>query len=705
MNLKSWMKTEMDFTLFRYPKRGMPLLAMVLLLALIMLPVQGALAAAHVLKSLEYNPAPGDGAELRLTFDGPAPAPKSFAITNPARITLDFPATQSQLQRRYFQFGSGVARSVNAAQARDRTRIVVNLAQMMDYQTFADGNTLVLKLTPKSPPAVVPAVEVTNGNQARYTPAPTHAAYADSRTTDLTGYSITNIDFRRGAGGAGRVLITLSDTRIPVDIEEQGSKIVVKLKGAGLAPGLQRRMDVTDFATPVTTIDAKSSGSQATIIISATGEFSQIAYQSGNTYTVEVRPVKKNALATHKKKEVTYSGERLSLNFQSIEVRSVLQLIADFTGLNIVVSDQVRGEITLRLKDVPWDQALAIILRTQGLDKRQQGNVLYIDKAENIRRHEKEELQATVDVQERVPLKTEIITLNYADATEMAHLLKSGSGKNSILSDRGSVTIDKRTNSLLVQDTPSKLDEIRALITKLDVSVKQVMIETRIVTASDKFTHELGVAFSGGNQSANASGTLGGDFDVSLGANNPAGTVGLKLTKIPLGAQLDLELSAAQVEDQAEIIANPRIITSNKRKARIEQGVEIPYQEATSSGATNTAFKKAVLSLEVVPHITKDNRINLELVVSRDSVGAIFNGVPSIDTREVETQVLVRNGQTIVLGGIFEETRAKNKASIPFFGDLPLVGKLFRHDINRNDKSELLIFVTPKIIDADLDLP
>ena len=700
MKTQQSMTTKKDFSPPR--SRAVRLLTSVVALLWFALSFSDAFAALYRLKSLDYQPGLENGAEIRLTFDGPAPTPKAFAIANPARITLDFTDTQNQLPKRYIRLSSGIARSVSAAQARDRTRLVVNLARMADYEAYPEGNELVLKLSPKAVQPVIPVSEVTDG-RTPVDPPPSHATYERMTQGDVTGYSVTNIDFRRSADGAGRVLIKFSDSRIPVDIQQQGSKVVVNIKGAGLAPGLQRRMDVTDFATPVTTIDAKSSGSQASIVIAAHGEFSQIAYQSGNTYTVEIRPVKRGQASARKKKEITYTGERLSLNFQSIEVRSVLQLIADFTGLNIVVSDQVQGEITLRLKDVPWDQALAIILRTQGLDKRQQGNVLYIDKAENIRRHEKEELQATVDVQQRVPLRTEIIPLNYADAREMSTLLKSGSSGNSILSDRGSVSIDKRTNSLLVQDTPAKLDEIRALITKLDIPVKQVLIETRIVTASDKFTHELGAAFSASNRDAQLNGELTGDFDVGLGANSPAGAVGLKLTKLPLGAQLDLELSAAQVEDQAEIIANPRIITSNKRKARIEQGVEIPYEEATSSGATNIAFKKAVLSLEVVPHITKDHQVNLDLRVSRDSVGAIFNGVPSIDTREVETHVRVKNGQTIVLGGIFEETKAKNKRSVPFFGDLPVIGRLFRKNSDRNDKSELLIFVTPKIVDSSLD--
>lgn len=693
---------KMDFTTKK--SRAPDFMYWLFALLVLALPLQGAIAAVHELKSVDFNALPNNDVEIRLQFDGSAPSPKVFSIANPARLTLDFTDTSNQMSKRYLPIQVGGVQSLSAAQTQDRTRLVINLSEMMGYETSVSGNELILTLASKNRQAITPAADVHNGSADPEETA-SYATYdVAAQAMTASGFGVSNIDFRRGEGGAGRVIIKLSDTRMPIDIQQQGSKIIVSFKGADLAPGLQRRMDVVDFATPVSTIDARSSGNSSSIVISAKGDFSQIAYQSNDTYTVEIRPVSKSQALAKKKKEITYSGDRLSLNFQSIEVRSVLQLIADFTGLNVVVSDAVRGEITLRLKDVPWDQALAIILRTQGLDKRQQGNVLYVDTAKNIRSREKADQEATAQVEQLVTLRTEIIALNYADAKDMASLIKSGSGDNSILSERGTVTVDKRTNSLLVQDTPAKIDEVRSLIAKLDVSVRQVLIEARIVTASDRFTHELGVAFSGGNRSTNANEIIGTDFNVALGATSPAGTIGFNLAKIPLGAQLDLELSAAQVEDRAEIVASPRIITSNKRKARIEQGVEVPYEEATSSGATNIAFKKAVLSLEVTPHITKDNRINMELSVSRDSVGAIFNGIPSIDTREIETQVLVENGQTIVLGGIFEETSAENSRSIPFLGDLPFIGKLFRRELERNDKSELLIFVTPKILDSNLNI-
>ena len=562
---------KMDFTTKN--SRAQNLMYWLLALLVLTLPLQGAIAAVHELKSVDFNALPNNDVEIRLQFNGSAPSPKVFSIANPSRLTLDFTDTSNQMSKRYLPIQVGGVQSLSAAQTQDRTRLVINLSEMMGYETSVSGNELILTLASKNRQAITPAADVHNGSADPEETA-SYATYdvAAQAMTASSGFGVSNIDFRRGEGVAGRVLIKLSDTRMPIDIQQQGSKIIVSFKGADLAPGLQRRMDVVDFATPVSTIDARSSGNSSSIVISAKGDFSQIAYQSNDTYTVEIRPVSKSQALAKKKKEITYSGDRLSLNFQSIEVRSVLQLIADFTGLNVVVSDAVRGEITLRLKDVPWDQALAIILRTQGLDKRQQGNVLYVDTAKNIRSREKADQEATAQVEQLVTLRTEIIALNYADAKDMASLIKSGSGDNSILSERGTVTVDKRTNSLLVQDTPAKIDEVRSLIAKLDVSVRQVLIEARIVTASDRFTHELGVAFSGGNRSTNANEIIGTDFNVALGATSPAGTIGFNLAKIPLGAQLDLELSAAQVEDRAEIVASPRIITFLSGKIVFEYG-------------------------------------------------------------------------------------------------------------------------------------
>ncbi len=673
------------------------------------LPWVSAMAETSSLDDIRISRQSGDALDIIMTFSGPAPEPLSFTIANPARITLDFPDTRNNLRRRSLPVQIGAAQSITTAQARDRTRMVINLSRMVKYQTRVEGNKLIVSLSPAAnnpsytvEPPTIAAPTITN--------APTPAT-TTSQPVVKPMFGITGIDFRRGPDGAGRVLIKLRDPSTPLNIKQQGSRIIVELKNATLPKNLQRHMDVLDFATPVESIDARSVGRNSEIVIKAKGNFSQLAYQSDDVYTVEVRPLK-GAKKTKKKQEISYKGERLSLNFQDIEVRSVLQLIADFTGLNVVVSDSVTGNLTLRLKNVPWDQALDIIMKTKGLAKRRQGNVLYIAPAKEIAEREQQELMASKQVAELAPLRTEIIPLNYADAKEMVKLLKSGGGSgsgtaNSILSDRGSVTLDRRTNSLLIQDTADKLDEIRNLIKTLDVPVRQVMIESRIVTASDNFTRELGVTFDVSNTDFTDRGQeLTSGFAFNTPKPNPGGLLGIKLAKIAgkASAALDLEISAAVAERRAEVVATPRIITSNKTKARIEQGVEIPYQEATSSGATNTSFKKAVLSMEVTPHITLDDRINLELVVNRDSVGDVFNNVPSIDTREVQTQVLVENGQTIVLGGIFEENTNNGVTKVPFLGDLPVVGRLFRQDKKVHDKKELLIFVTPKIINENLTL-
>ncbi|MGV6858026.1 MAG: type IV pilus secretin PilQ [bacterium] len=666
------------------------------------------LAAPVALESISHQKLPGDHLRVKLGFSGEAPDPLSFTIANPARIALDFPNTRNELKHRTYPINIGATRSVVSAQARDRTRIVVNLNTMVRYTASKDGNNVYLDISPS----------MAGGSTQNQAPIPQPVKSATTVTESPVSSSpvgrrqVSNIDFRRGQDGAGRVLIYLTDPNTPVDIKQQGSNIIVDLQNIDVPPHLQRRLDVLDFATPVQSLDTRQSGSNVQVIIKSQGNVSQLAYQSNGVYTVEVKPYKPSAKRERRKKEVTYTGEKLSLNFQDIEVRSVLQLIADFTGLNVVVSDSVNGNLTLRLKNVPWDQALDIIMLTKGLDKRQEGNVLLIAPAEEIAKRERDALSSSQEVQALSPLRTEIIALNYADASEVADLLRaqgtargqSGSKSNSIISKRGSVSVDRRTNNLLVHETTKKIDEIRALVQSLDIPVRQVMIESRIVTASDNFTRELGVSFAASNRDVSATQQVDTNFNVSLPVTSPAGSLGLSLAKIPLGAKLDLELSAAQEENRVEIVASPRIITANKTQARIEQGVEIPYEEATSSGATSVSFKKAVMSLEVTPHITKDDRINMELQVTRDSQGGEVSGVPTINTRKVKTQVLVNNGQTVVLGGIFEKTQGKVTTKVPLLGDLPVLGHLFRTDKKELKKSELLIFVTPKIINENLNL-
>lgn len=692
-------------------------LSILLIFTLLLLPLELLAADENALQSITHKRLAGNKLQVTLEFAHAPQQPLSFTIADPARIALDFANTRNNLAKRTHKIGIGAARSVSTAQAKDRTRVVLNLSNMVNYQTDIQGKQVIITLASGSSTKALAVTE----------PEPVQATQPVARRVASLASSISNIDFRRGRDGAGRVMITLTDPNTPVTIRQQGSRVIIGLPKASVPANLQRRLNVTDFATPVDSIETKSKGSGSQIIINNHGDFSQLAYQSDNLYTVEVKAVSKQQIAKKKKaKEKTFTGERLSLNFQDIEVRSVLQLIADFTGLNVVVSDSVTGNVTLRLKNVPWDQALDIIMNTKGLDKRQKGNVLYIAPAEEIAAREKAQLEAEKEVQELAPLRTEIFTLNYANANEMASILKAreGSGAlagvgglqgrvkvdHNLLSDRGSITVDTRTNSLLIQDTNEKLEEIRELIALLDVPVRQVLVEARIVNASDDFTRSLGFSFGVAHTERNPSETIATNFVSNLPATNPAGTLGFNIAKIPLGTALDLELTAAQTESIAEIVASPRIITANKHTAMIEQGVEIPYEEASSSGATTIKFRKAVLALKVTPQITKDDRVNMDLEVKRDTIGELFitstrgTQIPTIDTREVQTQVHVADGQTVVLGGIFEENISNDASKVPFLGDLPVLGHLFRTTTKTNDRSELLIFITPKILKDNLSL-
>ncbi len=665
-------------------------------LLLLSLPSMVLAETVNALQSVTHQRLSGDQYQVSFEFVNPPVQPAIFTIADPARISLTFAGVKNNLSKKSIKIGSGKIRSVNTAEAGGRTRAVISLTSMVNHKTTIDGNKVILTLSPSAVTAAQPAPVVYSGGtqSSANTTQHTFAAAGPAR--------VTNIDFRRSSNGAGRVIMTLSDPSTPINIKQEGSKIIVDMLRATVTADQQRHLDVIDFATPVETISISGKGRGSQVIIDSHGAFDHLAYQTDNLYTIEVKPQSKFDEAMRARKEKLYTGEKLSLNFQDIEVRSVLQLIADFTSLNVVVSDSVGGSVTLRLKDVPWDQALDIILNSKGLDKRQKGNVLYIAPATEISAREQAALQAEKQNRDLAPLRTEIFNLNYADAGQMASLLKStkGAGEgNSLLSNRGSVTIDSRTNNLLVNESDDKLEEIRDLIQRLDVPVRQVLIEARIVNATDNFTRELGISFGMGNIERNSGETIVNSFNINLPASNPAGTIGLALAKIPLGTAIDLELSAAQIESNAEIVASPRIITSNKHKARIEQGVEIPYQESTSSGATSTSFKKAVMSLEVTPQITRDDRINMELKVKRDTVGQVFNNIPSIDTREVETQIHVENGQTVVLGGIFEQSLTKAARRIPFLSDIPILGYLFRTDSTTNNRRELLIFITPKIID------
>lgn len=678
------------------------------------------------LQAIDVQTLPGQQLQLRLRLSGPAPEPLAFTIDRPARIAIDLPNTGLALESRRIDVNSGGLDNILAAEAGGRTRLVLNLDTLMPYETRVDGNNIL----------------VTLGGSAAQTagaaPAAAGRGAAPARAASTGPRSIRAIDFRRGADGAGRVIVDMSDPRTPVNLRQQGTQIVVDFAGAELPKDLMRRYDVLDFATPVQTVDALKVNDSTRLVISASGDFEQLAYQSDNQYTVEIKPAVRAAAALDDKKE--YTGERLTLNFQDIETRAVLQLLADTSGQNIVVSDSVQGNVTLRLQNVPWDQALDIVLRTKGLDKRRQDNVIIVAPTEELAAREKAELAARKDLQELAPLRTEYLQVNYAKASDLAGLIKA-SGEASLLSARGNVTIDERTNTLLIQDTADRLNDIRRLVTTLDIPVKQVLIEARIVIVNDDFSRDLGVRFGGAIAGAyGSSGTIVGSstglnsgtdddqgppidvpadgvgiprpgtiitrpvderYMVNLPVANPAGR--FALTLLDSNYIVDLELSAAQAEGRGEIISSPRVVTANQREAVIEQGVEIPYQEAASSGATTVSFKKAVLSLRVTPQITPDNRVIMDLTVNKDSVGQFIQGaggaqIPSIDTREIITQVLVDDGQTVVLGGIMETELRDTVNKVPYLGDIPGLGRLFKNTRKVNNKDELLIFVTPRIL-------
>jgi type IV pilus assembly protein PilQ len=666
----------------------------------------------------------GQQLQLTLKLSGPAPQPNSFTIDNPARISVDLPGTTLALTSRRIDVRSGGLDTILAAQTADRSRLVLNLDKMMPYNMKVDGNNIVITL------GALPAVA---GGANAAAPATTDGAAPV--TVGSTPRSIESIDFRRSVDGAGRVVVRLSDPHTPINLRQVGDQVVVDFTGTELPQKLMRRFDATDFGTSVTSFDATRSGNDARLIISAKGDYEQLAYQTNDQYVVEIQPQRKVTAAVDEKRQ--YTGEKMTMNFQDIDTRALLQLLADTSGQNIVVSDSVRGSVTLRLQNVPWDQALDIVLRTKGLDKRQDGNVIIVAPAEEIAAREKAELAARKDLQELEPLRSEYLQVNYAKAQDMAVLIKS-TGR-SLLSPRGNVSVDARTNTLLLQDTADRLEDIRRLVTTLDIPVRQVRIESRLVIVNNDFERELGaiLGFTGVNKNGangliTTTGTAAGTdnivssaltnlassgsinpvslptgsnaanrYNVNLPVSSPAGSIALGV----LGSDylLDLELSAAQTETRADIISSPSVITANQKQATIMQGTEIPYQESASSGATSIQFKSAVLQLQVTPQITPDNRIILDLDVKKDTVGTIVVAsggvnVPSIDTQEITTQVLVSDGQTVVLGGILQTTHRIDETKVPYLGDVPILGNLFKTTTKTDDKDELLIFVTPKII-------
>jgi type IV pilus assembly protein PilQ len=676
-----------------------------------------AAAGANTLDNASYSALPGDRVQLKLDFSEPlAEEPVNFTIDNPARIAIDLPGIGLRLPEKSQSIGIGMAHSLAAVEAGGRTRVVVNLVRPVSYDMELQGNSLIVTLG-----SAVAGAEM----------AAPAAGMSAGAAMPGEGGSIEDIDFRRGDNGEGRVIITLSDPSVGVNLGQESGQIVADFMGATLPAELDRKLDVVDFATPVKIIDTKPhAGGTRMTISTTTDQYDHLAYQADNTFTIEVRPLTAEQQEAMKKEKFGFTGERLSLNFQDIEVRAVLQLIADFTGLNLVASDTVRGSVTLRLKNVPWDQALDIILRARGLGMRQDGNVMMVAPQEEIAAREKLELESQKQVEELAPLRTEFVQINYAKAADLAKLISSD--ENSLLSDRGTVSIDERTNTLIIQDVAASLEAIRDMVAKLDIPIRQVLIESRIVNADESFTRDLGVKFGGSRLETSAGGLVPGKTVWGAGGTRPGGVVDAEngsgfqdvdgddglLVNLPVpGATsslafaigkigtylLQLELTALLAEGRGEEIANPKVITANQSEASIESGVEIPYQSATSSGATSVSFKKAVLSLRVTPQITPDNRVLLDLEVNQDTRGAPdVLGTPPINTRSVITQVLVDDGETVVLGGIYNQVDRKSTDRVPFFSDVPVLGVLFKKNRVEKSRTELLIFVTPKILREDL---
>lgn len=665
------------------------------------------------IEKIDVTTLPGGKLNVKLLLSQPMQnAPAGFTMTNPSRIALDFPNTGSALQQNTLAVDQGVLNSLSIAQAKTRTRIVFNLSKPSSYTTDLNGNVVNIVLQASD--------MVAAGNSEA-----TVTRFAEARVGE-TRHAVSNVDFMRGKNGEGRVVVELSDRSTGIDIRQQGAKILIDFIDTDLPESLERRLNVTDFATPVLNVDTMRHGKNVRMIIEPKGLWEHSAYQTDRKFIVDVRPLVEDPNKLTQGSKQGYKGEKLSLNFQDIEVRSVLQVIADFTGFNIITGDNVSGSLTLRLKDVPWDQALDIIMQTRGLGMRKNGNVIWIAPNEELAAKERSRLDAEQEIADREPLVTQSFEAKYQKAADLKKLISDP--KQSFLSKRGSAVVDPLSNTVFVQDIERNLTKIEKIFKQIDVPVRQVLIEGRIVLADDGFSKALGARFGVARNKYFGTGSVNEKHDYSVGSTlssiysthttgitttpndlnvnlpviNPTGSIGLTLFRLASGMLLNLELSAAEADNKTRTISAPKVITGNQQKAIIESGVEIPYQEASSSGATSVSFKKATLGLEVTPQITPDNKINMELLVKKDSVGAVTNGVPSINTNRVETKVLVDNGETAVLGGIFEESSTKSVAKVPFFGDLPIVGRLFKRTSDSIDKNELLIFITPRLIDESL---
>ena len=739
----------------RWPPTALIRAAMIALAAVVLLPA--AARADNSIDSVAVSRGTAGRTVIKMSMKEPlATAPAGFSINNPPRIALDFPATANGTGKAVQDVGDPVLRSLNIVQAGSRTRVVLNLVKSQSFETQMSGNDLLVTLFDQP--------------SADRAGAPVVSHFAEARTTtpaEPGTQNLRDIDFRRGLGGEGRIVVDLADPNTGIDIRQQGDQLIVDFVKTTLPRSLQRKMDVVDFATPVVSIDAFQQGANARMVVQPKGLWEHSAYQAENRFILEVKPVIEDPNKLTQGSRPGYKGDKLSLNFQNVEVRSVLQVIADFTGLNIITSDTVQGNLTLRLKDIPWDQALDIIMQTKGLDMRKNGNVVLIAPREELATKEKLELEARQQIGELEPIHTELFQLNYKKAGELRDLLlgvgvsagaggsagagAAGGSRNVFLSKRGSASFDARTNTLIVQDTSTRLDDIRRLISRIDVTVRQVLIEARIVIADDKFSKQLGVRLGalGGYRVGNNNVGLGPTtpnanssalgvtpnltlnrndpgnnvsqfgstqqdipypFNVNLPLSNPAGALAVSILNLGSGNLINLELQAMEANNLGKVVSNPRVVTADNQKALIKQGTQIPYTTAGSVGSPpTTQFKDAVLELAVTPQITPDNRIIMLLEIKKDSVGALIDQggglgkIPSIDVRNITTQIVVNNGDTAVIGGIFEGVSRKDVTKVPFLGDLPFVGNLFKTTSAQEDKVEMLIFITPRIVQDSIN--
>ena len=692
---------------------------LVYVIGALLLSMSAASARSAILENIAFTSQPGSQLAITLTFDQAfAEAVDSYAIDEPARVVLDLPGTRNALAEKRFMLSQANATSVLVLESEDRTRVIVNLIELVPFHSVVSGNQLTLQLGQE-----VTAVAIDPHDTS-------HILRTDADRVERVISEITDLAFQRSPEGEGLLILSLSDPGVKASVFSEGGNITLQFLHTGVRKSLIRRFDVTDFATPVQGIEVVTTEQGTRLTLRANGVYDYLAYQTGNTYTLAVTPLNEEE-QRDRLNQFDYVGDRISLNFQSIEVRAVLQLIADFTELNLVASDSVEGSITLRLQDVPWDQALDLVLKTRGLDSRQIGNVLMVAPAQEIAERERQEIQANKQLAELAPLQSEFIRIRYAKASNVVGLFQAGSEEGgALISERGSVVVDDRTNSIVVTDTSAKLAEIRALIEKVDIPIRQVMIEARIVIASSNINEQLGIRWGGGylNAGADQFTSVAGDTasvmslnSQLIGGANPiamptAPLVDLGVAEATSGFAvgftstdlfLTAELSALEASGEGEVVSQPKVITGDKQKASIKSGTEIPYQEGAASGATTTAFKEAVLKLDVTPNITPDDRILLDLIVNQDSVGALVpsgNGgfIPTIDTTELTTQVLVGNGETVVLGGVFKNEELVKVAKVPLLGDIPYLGNLFKSTANTQQKTEMLIFITPRILSEAL---